>query len=227
MKLVLATLLLVMAASMAFAQTTTVTLQVTDADSQAWNSAPYTVTTAAAQLQSLLPVATVTGTLSASGGASFTLSAGTYTFRVTPLASSVSGGTYGNAQTPVYSSSVAISGSTQTVTLAPAAIRMPLVTGVAVKAYSDVEVTGATYGSHYFNITLGLDREWNGAAWMDEGVSLPVVFASLPACAAGLEGLRRPVTDSTTITWGATVTGGSTSHILAYCDGTNWTVVGK
>jgi hypothetical protein len=55
----------------------------------------------------------------------------------------------------------------------------------------------------------------------------PVVFATLPACAAGTEGLMRAVTDSTTNTWGNTITGGGGDHVLAYCDGTNWTVAAK
>lgn len=49
-------------------------------------------------------------------------------------------------------------------------------------------------------------------------------FSSLPACSSGVEGTRYPVKDSTTILWGATITGGGTNHVLAYCDGTNWTV---
>lgn len=49
-------------------------------------------------------------------------------------------------------------------------------------------------------------------------------FASLPA---GAEGMLAGVTDSTTATWGATITGGGTNHVLAYFDGTNWTVAGK
>jgi hypothetical protein len=27
--------------------------------------------------------------------------------------------------------------------------------------------------------------------------------------------------------WGATITGSSTNHVLAHCDGTNWTIAGK
>lgn len=55
-----------------------------------------------------------------------------------------------------------------------------------------------------------------------------VAFAALPTCAAGLEGLMRGVTDSDTATWGATVVHTSgTNHVLAYCDGTNWTVAAK
>jgi hypothetical protein len=52
-------------------------------------------------------------------------------------------------------------------------------------------------------------------------------FASLTACSSSIEGAMAAVTDSTTATWGATVTGGSTNHVQAYCDGTNWTVAAK
>lgn len=53
------------------------------------------------------------------------------------------------------------------------------------------------------------------------------IFSALPGCNATYEGSVAPVTDSTTATWGATITGSSTNHVLAYCDGTNWTVAAK
>ena len=49
-------------------------------------------------------------------------------------------------------------------------------------------------------------------------------FSALAACSAGLEGTTGAVTDSATNTWGATITGSGSNHVLAYCDGTNWTV---
>lgn len=49
-------------------------------------------------------------------------------------------------------------------------------------------------------------------------------FNALPACASAYEGTIWAVNNSTTATWGATITGGGTNHVLAYCDGTNWTV---
>ncbi len=52
-------------------------------------------------------------------------------------------------------------------------------------------------------------------------------FSVLAACASGTEGTISPVTDSTTATWGATITGGGTNHVLAYCDGSAWTVAAK
>jgi hypothetical protein len=55
----------------------------------------------------------------------------------------------------------------------------------------------------------------------------PTLFANLPSCASGTEGTQKPVSDSTTNTWGASITGGGSDHVLAYCDGTNWTVAAK
>jgi hypothetical protein len=52
-----------------------------------------------------------------------------------------------------------------------------------------------------------------------------VVFAS--AITSPQEGTVQPFTDSTTNTWGATITGGGSNHVLGYYNGTNWTVIGK
>lgn len=54
----------------------------------------------------------------------------------------------------------------------------------------------------------------------------PAIFGSLASCTFANEGDSAAVTDSTTATWGATITGSGTLHVLAYCNGTNWTVVG-
>ncbi len=53
----------------------------------------------------------------------------------------------------------------------------------------------------------------------------PVAFAALPAAPA--EGMLCSVTDSNTATWGATIAAGGANHVLAYYNGTNWTVAGK
>jgi hypothetical protein len=52
-------------------------------------------------------------------------------------------------------------------------------------------------------------------------------FSSLPACASGTEGMLGAVNDSVTDTWGAAIAGNGSDHVLAYCDGTSWTVTGK
>jgi hypothetical protein len=52
-----------------------------------------------------------------------------------------------------------------------------------------------------------------------------VVFASLPG--TPVAGEVAYVTDSDTVVWGATIAGGSTNKVLAFYNGTNWTVAGK
>ena len=51
-----------------------------------------------------------------------------------------------------------------------------------------------------------------------------VAFAGLPA--VPIEGMQYTVTDSNTNTWGATIAGGGANRVLAYYNGTNWTVAG-
>jgi hypothetical protein len=50
-------------------------------------------------------------------------------------------------------------------------------------------------------------------------------FSSLPA--SPIEGMLAGISDSTTNTWGATITGGGSFHVLGHYDGNSWTVVGK
>jgi len=55
----------------------------------------------------------------------------------------------------------------------------------------------------------------------------PTAFGNLPTCASGTQGMLKPVSDSATNIWGAAITGGGSHRVLAYCDGTNWTVAAK
>lgn len=61
------------------------------------------------------------------------------------------------------------------------------------------------------------------------GAILPAnqAFASLTSCSSTIKGALANVTDSTTNTWGATITGSGGDQVLAYCDGSNWTVAAK
>jgi hypothetical protein len=69
---------------------------------------------------------------------------------------------------------------------------------------------------------------WLQTQTFNSGILLPpVAFAGLPGCASAFEGTERAIADSTTAVWGATITGSGANHVLGYCDGTNWTVVGK
>ncbi len=54
----------------------------------------------------------------------------------------------------------------------------------------------------------------------------PQAFSALPAASATYKGVLACVTDSTTAVWGATITGVGGNVVLAYCNGTNWTVMG-
>ena len=76
------------------------------------------------------------------------------------------------------------------------------------------------------NNSSGLERDCylnRDGSWQCTAVA----FSELIACTATNEGSIARVTDSSTVTWGATITGGSTNHVLAYCDGSSWTVAGK
>lgn len=53
------------------------------------------------------------------------------------------------------------------------------------------------------------------------------VFSLLPTPTTGNRGTLSVVTDSTTNTWGATITGGGANVVLAWSNGTAWTVIGK
>jgi hypothetical protein len=70
----------------------------------------------------------------------------------------------------------------------------------------------------------------NILSWTRDGLTLSAkarTFSDLPSCGAAIEGTTSAITDSTTTTWGATITGSGSNHVLAYCDGTNWTVAAK
>jgi hypothetical protein len=53
------------------------------------------------------------------------------------------------------------------------------------------------------------------------------VSPNLPVCGSTDAGSIAAVNNSNTATWGAAVAGGGTFHVLAYCDGTAWTVAAK
>jgi hypothetical protein len=92
------------------------------------------------------------------------------------------------------------------------------------------------WGQNTFTIPLALDNFIAGdLTWVSSSsISNPGytvtgggLFARLATCTAGIEGTHMPVTDSSTNTWGAVVTGGGANHIDAYCNGSNWTVGAK
>lgn len=100
-------------------------------------------------------------------------------------------------------------------------IDVETLSGVGNKIGVDIEDQGLTQIALRTGSGLVLHR--------DTVQILPNAFAfvDVPVCAAGTEGSLRPVNNSNTAAWGANVAAGGANHILAYCDGTNWTVAAK
>lgn len=77
---------------------------------------------------------------------------------------------------------------------------------------------------------VALDRDINQIITalnklIDLPVGNPVTFANLTI--APTHGMLAAITDSTTTTWGATITGGGANKVLGFYNGSNWTVAGK
>lgn len=114
-------------------------------------------------------------------------------------------------------------------------------TGSARDSFIGTDTTGSvgtqdqTYGApggHNFYVK---DKGTSGTTWaLHIGASGPQVksskYSDLNAatpCSPGTEGSVAAVTDSNTASWGAAIAGGGSSHVLAYCDGTHWTVAAR
>jgi hypothetical protein len=162
------TIVLVVAAAFLFAvaaahcQTTTVTLQATDADGQSWNNGSWIATLYSPPgvpngpfnilgTSTAVPNQTQGGFLSGTGGASLTL---------TPNASIAPAGTQWQfsfcpqATAACTQIAVTIVGATQTVAPALAGIRASVLSPInRVTAYRDTEITGANVGAFYLNLT--------------------------------------------------------------------------
>jgi hypothetical protein len=157
-------LLMVCAAPLmrAGAQTTSVTFQVIDGDSQTWNNGTWTATLYSPPgvpqgnyviLGGSTPVPNQqqSGTLDASGNGSLTVTPNTsiapsgtqWQFTFTPQATPAN----------TYQQSYAISGASQVLSVAPPAIRVSVASPqTRATAYTDLEVTGASVGSLYYNL---------------------------------------------------------------------------
>lgn len=66
-----------------------------------------------------------------------------------------------------------------------------------------------------------------GSFYLIQTANQAVPFSTLPLCGGGTQGWIRMVSDSTTNTWGATISGSGGDVVEALCNGTNWTVMGK
>jgi hypothetical protein len=161
-KIILAFVFLLAGAANAFGQSTTVSGNVTDLGSQAWAggtykfmftpnpqfpTGPYTWTGGTLNL-------VISGSLDGSGNYSVSIPSNTaispqgstWILQVTPNATSAS----------FSSPKTTITGATQTLNVTPPAVTTPPT--LFARAYADSEITGATIGSQYFNVTTSLVR---------------------------------------------------------------------
>lgn len=77
---------------------------------------------------------------------------------------------------------------------------------------------------------IALDRDLSKIIYVvnrliDTPLGTAVTFANLTI--APTHGMLVPVTDSTTTTWGAVITGGGANKVLAFFNGSFWTVAAK
>lgn len=178
MRRLLALVLLILGLAIPAKAQTTVTMTVTDGGSQVWANASYTLSSLG------LGVAPITGSLNSGGTATITVPHSSasaavgdqWTIRVCPIATS-----------PCYTqTSVIASAATQTITVTPPAISIPV--GIAnanpgtppsqpfIAAYADAEITGAVVGTTYYNTTSSAVRACSalpcsGASWVAAGGS--------------------------------------------------------
>jgi hypothetical protein len=87
--------------------------------------------------------------------------------------------------------------------------------------------TGVTLDVGTAETLIVKNKAGNGSGALSAGSvrGTAVTFSNLPA--SPVEGMLVGVTDSNTATWGATIAGSGSNHVLAYYNGTNWTVAGK
>jgi|SRR5579862_5371190 len=90
----------------------------------------------------------------------------------------------------------------------------PIMTGTGLLSFTSYAVGGGFGGSLS-------EMKWTGMLG-----TAPSAFASLPTCTSAIEGQEVSITNSNTATWGATITTTGSNHVLARCNGTNWTVAG-
>jgi hypothetical protein len=90
----------------------------------------------------------------------------------------------------------------------------PHTTGVTVDVSNNVGTTGT--------LSTGVGSGLSGAL-----VPKPGTLSQAGSCSGATEGTIAPITDSTTNTWGATITGSGAFHVLGYCDGSVWSVMAK
>jgi hypothetical protein len=71
-----------------------------------------------------------------------------------------------------------------------------------------------------FKAVRGLEQDVNAVTAVES-----LTYANRPD--PPVEGMLVSISDSSTAVWGATIAGAGANRVLAYYNGTNWTVAGK
>lgn len=99
-------------------------------------------------------------------------------------------------------------------------------TGFAQMATISVTANACTKQTFYWDGTNAIAV--TPGVTTDSLVKIPLsIFSLIPACGSITEGALQPITDSTTNTWGGVIGGGGIFHVMGFCDGVNWSVMGK
>ena len=139
---------------------------------------------------------------------------------------------YGNGTSP-FTFSTTIPGSAISGNIAgdaanlTAAVLLPTGTTVATPAVNDnsAKIANTAYVKSPGNIIpTGITLSGSGPSTIQLGNGTFSALTAAFPCNGTNEGRLATVSDSTTTTWGATITGSGTNVVLAYCDGSAYTV---
>jgi hypothetical protein len=107
--------------------------------------------------------------------------------------------------------------------------------GIRIVAYRSIAFSGLTNSNPM--IVPGSSPATISFKAADDSAFIPIIsktsqltagnLAAAGTCNSGAEGTVAVVTNSDVTTWGSTITGASSNRVLAYCNGTNWTVAAK
>lgn len=169
----LALAIVLLCATLGLGQTTTVTLNVTDADGQAWANGTYEfdiysppgVPSGNYNVGGVpLSPTTITGFLDASGNASVVVTSNNV---IIPTGTEWNIQVCPQATSQCFTQAVSITGASQSVNLVPLGIRVgPL---GRITAYSDTEIVAPFVGNCYYNLSVLATKCYNGTAWVTGG----------------------------------------------------------
>lgn len=88
-------------------------------------------------------------------------------------------------------------------------------------------VAGATILNNDLVATTPISDATGNTNIHAQGNGSALAFSLARTCAGTMVGWLQDISDSNTVTWGASIAGSSTNKVVGYCNGTNWTVVAK